>query len=81
MTNWPEHDGALVRRGSLTIWVTDEAVAAWHAPATGRRGGQQVYSDIAIKRGPALRLVLHQPLRQTEAQMPVVSRSVRPTKF
>ena len=35
VTNWPEYDAALVRRGSLTVWFTEEAVAAWHAPATG----------------------------------------------
>jgi hypothetical protein len=38
VTNWPEYDAALVRRGSLTFWVTEEALAAWHAPVTGRRG-------------------------------------------
>jgi hypothetical protein len=69
VTNWPEYDVALVRRGGLTIWVTEEAMAAWHAPATGKRGGQTIYSDIAIETGLALRLVLHQPLRQTEGAL------------
>jgi hypothetical protein len=64
--NWPEYDAALARRGSLTVWFTEEAVAAWHAPATGERGGQPVYSAIAIEASLALRLVFHQPLRQTE---------------
>ena len=40
VTNWPEYDAALMRRGDLTVWFTEEAVAAWHAPATGERGGQ-----------------------------------------
>jgi hypothetical protein len=66
VTNWPEYDAALVRRGSLTVWLTEEALSAWNAPATGERGGQVVYGDIAIETGLALRLVLHQPLRQTE---------------
>src|ERR1700720_3453142 len=66
VTNWPEYDAALVRRGSLTVWFTQEAVAAWHAPATGERGGQPIYSAIAIETSLALRLVFHQPLRQTE---------------
>ncbi len=66
VTNWPEYDAALVRRGSITVWFTDEAVAAWHAPATGARGGQPIYSAIAIETGLTLRLVFHQPLRQTE---------------
>src|SRR5271169_229341 len=66
VTNWPDYDAALMRRGDLTVWFTEEAVAAWHAPATGERGGQPVYSSLAIKTGLALRLVFHQPLRQTE---------------
>ena len=28
VTNWREHDGALQRRGGLTVWVTPEALAA-----------------------------------------------------
>ena len=69
VTNWREYDAALVRRGSLTVWLTEQAVSAWHAPATGERGGQAVYADIAIETGLALRLVLHQPLRQTEGAL------------
>src|SRR4029077_14413200 len=38
-------------------------------PATGERGGQPVYSEIAIETGLALRLVFHQPLRQTEGML------------
>ena len=59
-------DAAVVRRGGLTVWFTEEAVVAWHATATGERGGQPVYSALAIETGLALRLVFHQPLRQTE---------------
>jgi hypothetical protein len=66
VTNWPDYDAALIRRGSLTVWVTEAAVAAWHAPPTGERGGQPTYSAITIETCLALRLVFHQPLRQTE---------------
>jgi len=66
VTNWPEYDAALVRRGNLTLWLTEEAVATWRAPATGERGGQPIYSATAIETGLALRLVFHQPLRRTE---------------
>jgi len=27
VTNWPDYDRALQRRGSLTVWVTPEALA------------------------------------------------------
>lgn len=69
VTNWPDYEAALVRRGSLTVWLTEEAIAAWYAAATGERGGQPVYSDLAIETGLTLRLVLHQPLRQTEGAL------------
>jgi hypothetical protein len=29
--NWPEYDQALQTRGSLTVWVPPEALAAWQA--------------------------------------------------
>ena len=32
VTNWPEYDAALVRRGDLTLWFTEEAIAAWRRP-------------------------------------------------
>jgi hypothetical protein len=44
----------------------EEAVAEWRAPATGARGGQPIYLATAIETALALRLVFHQPLRQTE---------------
>jgi hypothetical protein len=43
------------------VWIAEEAVAAWQAPATGQRGGQPIYSSIAIETGLALRLVFHLP--------------------
>ncbi len=43
VTNWPEYDAALMRRGDLTVWFTEEAVAAWHAPATGELGSQPMH--------------------------------------
>jgi hypothetical protein len=29
VTNWDEYREALRHRGSLTVWFTDEAIAAW----------------------------------------------------
>src|SRR4051812_46064716 len=64
--NWREYDQALQARGSLTLWVTPEALAAWHGPATGRRGRSRYYSDVAIETGQMLRLAFGRPWRQTE---------------
>ena len=54
-----------------------EAIAAWHAPATGERGGQPIYSAIAIETALTLRLVFHQPLRQTEGLLQIDRGSAR----
>jgi hypothetical protein len=64
--NWAEYDAALVRRGSLTVWVTPEAITAWTLARTGRRGRPQKYSDIAVETGLMLRLAFGRPWRQTE---------------
>ena len=31
VTNWPAYDASLRQRGSLTVWFSDEAIAAWKA--------------------------------------------------
>jgi Transposase DDE domain len=64
--NWGEYDQALQDRGSLTVWVTPEAVAAWYALPTGKRGRSRSYSDVAIETGHLLRLAFGRPWRQTE---------------
>jgi hypothetical protein len=64
--NWREYDAGLRRRGSLTLWITDEALAAWRAAPRITPGGQALYSDVAIETVLTLRTVLHLPLRQTE---------------
>ncbi len=64
--NWKEYERGLSARGDVTIWFSDEAIAAWTPPPTGLRGGQRQYSNLAILTSLTLRLVFHLPLRQTE---------------
>jgi hypothetical protein len=66
VTNWAEYDAALRQRGSLTIWFSDEAIAAWQAEPRTTRGGQRHYSALAIKTALTLRAVFRLALRQTE---------------
>jgi hypothetical protein len=66
VNNWSEYDKALQQRGSLTLWITPEALAAWHPPITGARGRSRHYSDVAIETGHMLRLAFGRPWRQTE---------------
>ncbi|MBO1909391.1 IS5 family transposase [Microvirga sp. 3-52] len=66
VTNWAEYDAALRQRGSLTIWFTEEAIAAWRAEPRRTRGGQPHYSALAITTALTLRAVFRLALRQTE---------------
>ncbi len=66
VTNSAAYDAALRQRGSLTVWFTDEAVAAWAAEPRTTQGGQRWYSPLAILTALTLRAVFHLALRQTE---------------
>jgi len=66
VTNWAEYDAALRQRGSLTVWFTEEAVAAWHAEPRTTPGGQPHYSSLAITTALTLKAVFRLALRQTE---------------
>src|SRR5438046_9518137 len=66
VTNWSEYDAALRQRGSLTVWFTEEAIAAWRAEPRTTRGGQPRYSALAITTALTLRAVFRLALRQTE---------------
>jgi hypothetical protein len=66
VTNWADYEAGLRRRGSLTLWITPEALAGWHAPRRKTRGGQARYSDLAIETALTLGTVFGMRLRQTE---------------
>jgi hypothetical protein len=66
VTNWAEYDAALRQRGSLTVWFTEAAIAAWHAEPRITPGGQPYYSSLAIATALTLKAVFRLALRQTE---------------
>jgi len=62
VTNWPAYNRALVQRGSVTLWLSDEMIQGWRA-----RGGKGcVYSDLAIRCALSLRAVFRLTLRQAQ---------------
>jgi Transposase DDE domain len=61
--NGRTYDQALPQRGSGTLWVTPEAIAAGHLPPTGKRGRACRYSDLALETGPLLRPAFGRPWR------------------
>ena len=46
--NWSEYDKALVQRGSITFWMSDDFEKKWMHAGKKQRGSQFDYSDQAI---------------------------------
>ena len=76
--NWPEYERAVVGRGDVTLWLSDDAMDAWRPAPSGRPGGPRKFSDLAIETALTLRLVFRLPLRQTEGFLRSVLVLMRP---
>jgi hypothetical protein len=64
--NWPAYEAGLRRRGSLTLWIEDDALNEWQ---TVGQAGQARYANAAIQTSLMLRAAFKLPLRQTEGLM------------
>jgi len=64
--NWPEYEASLRKRGGLRVWIADDVVDHWTVCSKRTPKGDPIYTDLAIETVLTLRLVFHQPLRQTE---------------
>ena len=65
--NWAEYNASLVKRGSLTIWISPEAIEAWReASKSGGPGRPYVYSKDAILMMLILRERYRLPLRAVQ---------------
>ena len=62
-TNWAAYNAALKTRGSLTIWLDKEML--WYAPASGKRGRQQTFTDAAIEFCLSIKCLFGLALRQS----------------
>ena len=64
--NWSSYNEALKSRGSITIWMSQQAIDTWAYQEEREPGGKIIYSDSAIQTCLMIRKVFHLPLRQTE---------------
>jgi hypothetical protein len=67
--NWSEYDKALVQRGSLTFWLSDDFEKAWLYVGEKQRGSQFDYSDQAILLMLTVKEVFHLTNRGVEGFM------------
>src|SRR5262249_16566418 len=66
--NWPAYNAALSGRGSLTMWVNEEAIRSWRYTGPTQRGAQYHYTDAAISCVLTLRAVYHLALPAAEGR-------------
>lgn len=66
--DWKTYDQNLQKRGSLTLWFSEESIKKWNEVASEnpQRGRQRYYSDFSIEICQTLCLLFKQALRQTE---------------
>ena len=67
--NWSEYDQALVQRGSITFWLSDDFEKTWSFVGEKQRGSQFDYSEQAIIVMQTVKNVFHLPNRATEGFM------------
>ena len=78
LRNWSEYNKALVARGSLTCWVSDDILATWlNVERTGRRGRAATYTETAMLCMATLAEIYRLPLRATEGLLRSVMRLLR----
>jgi len=69
VSNWPEYNNALRKRGDFPVYFTEEAITEWYSPKTSSRGRPQKYLALAIEASLMIRQVFRLPLRQTQGFM------------
>lgn len=64
--NWSDYENALVQRGSITFWMSEEVEKVWLYTGKKQRGSQFDYSDKAIEIMLTLKEIFHLPNRSVE---------------
>ncbi len=67
--NWSDYDKALVQRGSITFWLSNDFEKTWLYTGQKQRGAQLDYSDQAILVMLTVKEVFHLTNRQAEGFM------------
>ena len=63
--NWSQYNESLKKRGSLSLWISEDIIQKWQSPRDPHFiGAPQQYSDDAILCAMALKVVYRLPYRQ-----------------
>jgi hypothetical protein len=64
--NWATYEAGLRQRGSVTIWLSEDARKSWCFNGRRKPGGKRVYSNQAIETFWTITMIYGLGLRQTE---------------
>lgn len=65
--NWSEYNRSLKQRGSLTVWISKDALANWTtSELTGEPRASPIYTDLAIETMATVQAIYTLPGRQTQ---------------
>ena len=59
-TNWHQYNNDLIKRGSLTFWIDEEAINQWKQ---SKRGRPRQFSELAITTALMVKRIFSLPLR------------------
>ncbi len=62
-TNWKQYNQSLINRGSLTVWISEEAISEWAQSKHNKHGRPRRFSDLAITTAFMAKRVFSMPLR------------------
>ena len=79
LTNWPEYNKALIDRGFVTLWLTEDTLANWYHQGPRAPGGLFRYSDRCIQAALALKAVFRLAFRQTQGLIQSVLATMKMT--
>ncbi len=65
--NWSQYDEALIQRGDIALWISEDAIKSWTPVRNGQRGAPRKYSGLAIETALTLRLVYGLPVSVAKA--------------
>ncbi|WP_428666639.1 IS5 family transposase [Runella sp.] len=66
VANWAEYNQSLIQRGSLMLWIDQQAITEWYHNGINKLGGLYRYSDACIRCALSLKAVLKLAFRQTQ---------------
>jgi len=67
VSNWPEYNKNLVKRGSITFWIDEKTIKGWFAKSSkDKKGRPFIYGDEAILCALSVKSVYHLSFRALE---------------